>query len=1161
MDSLILLVSNLHCPSCVSHVQDVLSHLPGIESASEVSLITQTIRVVHDNTVISPHEIIEALVKSALEIKHVVHLNSQGHQVADYDVSDANTLTTGGERPQKSHIDSCEACQKVWQGKDFSVNATSSTATVTKVDVNPNIINIQDPSQDDRYNASISIEGMSCGSCTGKVMRSLDRLPFVSKASVDLLSHMGVVEYFERQNLDIILHQIEALGYKATPIQVIEPKPKPKRDVTYVASLSIEGMSCGSCTGKIRKGLEDLNFVTEIEVDLLNNSGSVSFTGDESNVSKVLQKVSDIGYKATLVELTRPAALVAPEERVIDFSIQGMHCEQCPERIVDALNESYRGKDLPRFRITRNPTMKEPHLQITYTPSLPEGLSLRRFISIVEAIDQAFSVHVKHPPTIEERSRRIQRQELQAIVVRMIFVGIVTIPSLILGVVYMSLVPKHNPTRMWFEEPIWVGSAMRIDWALFIMTTPVMFFGTDIFHRRAFKEIWAMWKPGSTVPLLRRFYRFGSMNLLISVGTSVAYVSSLAVLAMNAARKSREDGSMRMSSSYFDVVTFLTFFILIGRFLEAYSKAKTGDTVARLAKLRPNEALLVEEDQSITKIPVDQLELGDVVQVPQGHSPPADGLVKQEGSFSFDESSLTGESKPVRKAKGDVVFTGTVNVADPVEIVVTGLGGTSMLDQIIEAVRRGQAKRAPIERIADVLTGYFVPVVTLLAIVTWVTWLGLGVSGRLPDAWLDVPEGGWPFWSLEFAIAVFVVACPCGIGLAAPTALFVGGGLAAKKGVLVQGGGQAFQEASNLDVIVFDKTGTLTQGQMKVTDFDQLQEDIPQDRLFLMAMAMEGLSSHPIAQAIVTYCGSKLNQMAMTDVQELPGYGMTGKFTFSENSKERIVEAAIGNAQLLDFLNKKDEPTAKEDENILSSHTRLQEALRHHQSQGHSTAIIAVRRSSFYEAAGIFALSDPIRPEAPKVIAALRNLGLSVHLCTGDNDVTAHAIAAQLDIPVENVRAGVLPQGKSEYINQLQHPAGGRRRLVAFTGDGLNDTPALTAADVSISMSSGSDIAMNASSFILVNSHLEAIYDLLTVSRRVFFRVKLNFFWAAIYNITLIPVAAGVLYMIGASDTHPGWRMSPVWASVAMAGSSVSVILSSLALKLPELRWPSRKKS
>ncbi len=236
----------------------------------------------------------------------------------------------------------------------------------------------------------------------------------------------------------------------------------------------------------------------------------------------------------------------------------------------------------------------------------------------------------------------------------------------------------------------------------------------------------------------------------------------------------------------------------------------------------------------------------------------------------------------------------------------------------------------------------------------------------------------------------------------------------------------------------------------------------------------------------------------------------------------------------------------------------LQQALYRHQIQGHSVAVVAIRHSNRYKAVGIFALSDPLRPEAPEVIASLRSLGLAIHICTGDNATTAHAIALQLNIPPENVRAGVLPQGKAEYIHELQHPTKGVRKLVAFAGDGLNDTPALTAADVSITLSSGSDIAINASSFILLNSHLAAIRTLFTLSKRVFLRVKVNFFWAGIYNVTLIPVAAGVFYTIGGTEHHAGWRMSPVWAAVAMAGSSISVVLSSLALKLPEVRWPMR---
>lgn len=1081
MDSIVLLLSNLHCQSCVWHIQDILSHLQGIQSISEASLIVRTIRIVFDGKFVSDRTIIDALIDSAFEVRHVTRYRGHERLVEEHDLPEIEISATERELQKNKHIESCDACRKEMQNPDPSLHEASSSDLVTTLNRNPNIIDIREPSEDNKYIASISIEGMACASCTSAITAALESLQFTTTVSIDLLSNSGSVEFFERQNLDSILEQIEDIGYGATLTSLSEPSKE-------------------------------------------------SFAG---------------------------------QERVIEFAVKGLHCERCPERIANALNRTYGGdKYASRFEIKNEPTLRVPRLQIKYMPSLSEGLALRQFISVIKDIDQAFTVTVYHPPTIEERSRQIQRQEMRAILTRMAFAGLVAIPSLIIGVIYMSLVPEHNHIRMWFEEPLWFGNAMRIEWALFIMTTPLMFFGTDLFHRRAAKEIWFLWRPGSTVPFLRRFYRFGSMNLLISIGTLVAYISSLAVLAMNAAQKHRRQDSTRMSSTYFDVITFLTFFILIGRFLEAYSRAKAGDSVAMLANLRPREALLVGADQSVTKISVDQMEIGDTVRVPQGHSPPADGTVDQERSCSFDESSLTGESKPVRKSKGDTVYTGTINIADPIDIIVTGLGGTSMLDQIIKVIRGGQAHRAPIERLADVLTGYFVPVVTLLAIATWVIWLGLGISGRLSEAWLDVPQGGWPFWSLEFAIAVFVVACPCGIGLAAPTALFVGGGLAAKKGILVQGGGHAFQEASKLDAIVFDKTGTLTQGRMQVTNFDHFQEKIPKSEIFAMAAAMEGMSSHPIAQAISTYCKPNPERIAMADVQEIPGYGMTARFTLSTDGNDCTAEAAIGKVEILDYLNGKEGVGAEMGDGEPASTIALREALRPHQLLGHSVAIFAIRKSGSYEAAGIFALSDPLRPEAPEVITALRSFGISIHLCTGDNSTTAHAIASQLTIPTENVRAGVLPQGKSEYIHELQHPSGGKRKLVAFAGDGINDTPALTAADVSISLSSGSDIAMNASSFILVNSHLGAIHDLIRISRRVFLRVKLNFFWAAIYNLTLIPVAAGVFYWVGASESHAGWRMSPVWASVAMAGSSVSVLLSSLALKLPEVQlWSENKMS
>ncbi|KAJ5694849.1 hypothetical protein N7536_005261 [Penicillium majusculum] len=737
---------------------------------------------------------------------------------------------------------------------------------------------------------------------------------------------------------------------------------------------------------------------------------------------------------------------------------------------------------------------------------------------------------------------------------------------------------------MYLEETMWSGSVTRIEWALFIMSTPVMFYGTDVFHVRAMKEVYALWRPGSRVPILRRFYRFGSMNLLISAGTSVAYISSLAVLIVDAVVGTK---SSPHSTTYFDSVVFLTLFILVGRFLEAYSKAKTGDAVTSLGKLRPSEALLSDEtsEDGVKRTSVDLLEVGDVVSIPHGASPPADGVIVDSASYQFDESSLTGESRPVKKTADDIVYTGSVNVGQPVRIRITELGGSSMLDRIIAVVREGQSKRAPLERVADLLTSHFVPIITLIAISTFVIWLALGHSGVLPADYLDVAHGGWTFWALEFAISVFVVACPCGLALAAPTALFVGGGLAAKYGILVKGGGEAFQEASRLNAIVFDKTGTLTEGgSLKVSEHEVLTNDPELVKVaWTLARKMEESSNHPIAQAITEFCKTQQSfSVKSSDVHEISGQGMKGTFTVSGSEHETQYEAAIGNERLL--------------KSLLSPETDtyfVSNLLAKYQSSGKSTAVLSLRQihppptePSRFIPAIIFATSDTIRPEAVGIISQLQKRHVDVFMCTGDNQTTAHAVADMLGIPHSKVMANVLPAEKASFVRQIQErslnttPAEGNttsssstpRPIVAFVGDGVNDSPALAAADVSIAMASGSDVAINSASFILLNSDLSTILQLVLLSRRVFNRVRMNFGWAVVYNLCLVPVAAGVLYPIVSGHhektingemivANEHWRLSPVWAALAMALSSISVVLSSLALRIDKesimkiVRW------
>ncbi|KAJ9620584.1 hypothetical protein H2203_007790 [Taxawa tesnikishii (nom. ined.)] len=720
----------------------------------------------------------------------------------------------------------------------------------------------------------------------------------------------------------------------------------------------------------------------------------------------------------------------------------------------------------------------------------------------------------------------------------------------------MDLVHHDNTGRRYLMGSIWAGSVTRADWALFFMATVVYFFAADIFHLRTLENLYALWRPGSPVPLLHRFYRFGSMNMLISLGTSIAYFASIAVLAVNATQPSASEGT----SSYFDSVVFLTMFLLIGRFLEAKSKAKAGDAVASLGALRPSEAILLHSsfaslqdedgepsehtDAVQERISVDLLEVGDLVRVPHGSSPPYDGVV-QHGETRFDESSLTGEARLVSKAVGDSVFSGTTNNGNSISVRLSTVSGTSLLDQIIKVVREGQARRAPVERVADIITSHFVPFVVLVGISTWLIWLALGVSGALPREWLDTSTGGWVFWSLQFSIAVFVIACPCGIGLAAPTALFVGGGLAARNGILVKGGGEAFQEASTLDCVVFDKTGTLTEGgDPSVTQY-QDYDCMKTNTALALAKALEEHSSHPLARAIVKYCSSQDQQICIEDVEELPGKGVAAMCQF-ESTAHNVI---IGNEALM------------ADYGVNVSQATIQ----NWKQQGLSIALLATKSTTEaspegtdYRLAAAFGISDRIRPEAPAVIQALQSRGVAVWMLSGDNQTTANAVGRSLGIHAENIIAGVLPSEKAEKIKYLQRSLSARkgvmswlssrsRATVAMVGDGINDAPALATADVGIAIGSGSDVALSSAHFVLLSSHLDTLLTLIDLSRLVFRRVWFNFGWALVYNLIALPVAAGVLYPIKSNGSHV--RLDPAWASLAMALSSVSVVTSSLLLR------------
>lgn len=1005
------------------------------------------------------------------------------------------------------------------------------------------------------YLAILSIDGMTCSSCVGNVTKALQNVGTVERADVSLVGHSANVQFRTNEAENVTKELKRAVGDAGYEAQVMELKPVALtraedsvevRQDSWEATYAIEGMSCSSCVGKISSAIKKLPFVEDANINLVAHSASVTFNGKGREIL-ILDTIAKSGYSGTLVDLKALTTLKAAVARTVSLRIDGMHCPQCPKRVFEACRQL-------QIDVQKAPTLESPILAISYLPDSPM-LTIRRVLDDLRKLDPTLNVSIHKPISIEQRSREMLKKEQRAIFFRALMAILAAIPSLIIGVVYMNLVSKHDKGYMYLMHPL--HGVSKAEWASFVLATLVYFFAADHFHRRMLKEMYALWRPRSSVPIPKRLYRFGSMNMLISLGTTIAYFSSLATLIVAASNPS-QDMIESSKQSYFDSVVFLAVFLLLGRLAEAHMKAKSGDAISALGKLRPSEASLVvqgsnRESLGIERVDVDLIDTGDMVRIPHGSSPPCDGTLL-DISASFDESSLTGESRAVGKQKGDPVFSGTINKGPAITIKVTAPAGASMLDSIIQIVREGQAKRAPMEQVADLLTAYFVPVVVMIAIATWMVWLALGLSGALPLSYLDNKTGGWPFWSLQFAIAVFVIPCPCGLGLAAPTALFVGGGLAAKRGILVKGGGEAFQEASNLDAVVFDKTGTLTQGiepqvvQHKVfIDVDGLD----QPTILGMLKAVEEHSSHPLARAAVNFATETgACAVAVSDVDEIAGKGLKASVEPTRSEARIWYESLVGNEALLQDYNV---PVSREAIDLLESW----------RSAGYSVILLAYRPSGKNWTLGaIFAASDPLRPEAADVVKLLQHRGVQVWMLSGDNPKTANAVGTNVGIPSDNIIAGVLPAQKADRIRYLQRTLRPRRgggfhstltnkrsrATVAMVGDGINDAPALAAADMGIAVASGSDVAVQSAAFVLVHSDLQAVLTLVNLSRVVFRRVVFNFFWAAIYNMIALPIAAGALYPI---ETGGGSRvrLDPAWAALAMALSSISVVLSSLLMR------------
>lgn len=747
--------------------------------------------------------------------------------------------------------------------------------------------------------------------------------------------------------------------------------------------------------------------------------------------------------------------------------ITGMHCASCAANV---------GRGLARLEGIREANVNFATAKATIT--YDERKIDRE--TILAAI-----VKMGYGATFDEKEREREAGHERANLKRRLIVSAaLAIPAFIIGMVLM-----------WFEIDV-----PYKDIILLILATPIQFVIGWPFYRGA----WMALKN-----------RSANMDTLIALGTSAAYAYSVyAIIALP------DQGQ------YFEVSAILITLVLLGKFLEARATGKASDAIARLMKLAPKTAIVIRAGRQKI-IPIDEVVLGDIILVKPGQKIPVDGVVVN-GDSSVDESMITGESIPVEKGKGDKVVCGTINAHGSFTFKATAIGANTTLAGIIRLIEQAQSEKAPIQRFADTVSAYFVPVVVLLAIITFVIWLAVG--------------GGFQAGLLA-AVAVLVIACPCALGLATPTAIMVGTGIGAQNGILIKGP-EVLERAGKVSHVVFDKTGTITEGKPKLTDIVRLGEP-DENAILAIAASIEATSEHPLADAIVQAAHDRGIKIAKTTgMRAIPGKGVVASITGIANKKVNGKRFAIGNDALM-----------RDQKVSTRTITKLVAEL---ESAGKTAMVLSQGKTAL----GIVAVADTIRPSAKKAVERLREMGIQSYLITGDNERTATAIASQAGIPASNVFARVMPGDKASHVKKLQKKgakkgkeASGKKAsgassnngIVAMVGDGVNDAPALAQADVGIAMGSATDVALESGSIVLMRNDPQGVAQAIQLSRNTMSKIRQNMFWALFYNVLGIPIAAGALY------PSTGWLLSPIIAGGAMALSSVSVVTNSLLLRRKRL--------
>ena len=797
----------------------------------------------------------------------------------------------------------------------------------------------------------------------------------------------------------------------------------------------VEGMSCASCVLNVEKAIGGLDGVQKVSVNLLMKNADIEYDSQQTNLKNIADTIQQAGYNVPTAD--------------IQLKVEGMHCASCVNRVEKAIEQ------IPGV-LKAYVNLALEQVNVSYLPRL---VNLHHIQEAVEAVGYKI---VKEKEILDgDWEKQRHNTYMLKLKKKLLLSLILTIP-----IFFISLLEMSGLSITFLET--------YSRFILFLLTTPIMVFAGSQFFTSAWKSL---------------RHKATDMNTLIAVGTGSAFLYSTAVTFLPFFFP------VTLRHVYFDTAAVIITLILFGRFLEARAKGKTSEAIKRLIGLQPKTAKVIREGKE-QDILIAEVRIGDLIVVRPGEKIPVDGVI-EDGHSAIDESMITGESMPVEKQKGDKVVGATINKTGSFKFIASKVGSQTVLAQIIKLVQNAQASKAPIQRLVDVVAGYFVPVVILVATLSFIIWLAFGPSPPLTYALINF-------------VSVLIIACPCALGLATPTSIMVGTGRGAELGILIKNA-EALEKLHKINAIILDKTGTVSEGEPRVTDLISLNGHNDEE-LIKYAASIEKVSEHPLGEAVARYAEEKnVPFIEVKDFRAIPGQGVRGRV---ENKM-----ILLGNRKMMQEYNVSNEKDQQLAEDLALS--------------GKTVLFVAIDG----RIAGIIAVVDPIKPDASLAVRYLKQMGLKVFLITGDRYQTAQAVSNQIE--VDEFYAEVLPEEKVKFVQQLQDAG----YLVGMVGDGINDAPALAQANVGIAMGTGTDIAIEAGDVTLLQGKLLSVPIAIDLSNATVKNIKQNLLGSFIYNVSGIPIAAGLLYPFF------GLLLNPMIAAAAMAASSVTVVSNALRLK------------